>query len=160
MARKGSYRFKGIEQVQRNLRAQLEKYKKVSISGLIKCAILIRRDMDNKPPLIPVDDGNLRNSWFVTAGSRTPTQGGEFQGVDAGSMGAQHSKVLASAKTRALSHKDPLVIIGFSAIYAGWVHERNWKLGKRPGSGPKFMESAMKRNVGPILSILANEMKK
>jgi hypothetical protein len=47
------------------------------------------------------------------------------------------------------------VIIGFSANYAVFVHEMlgavNWN---REGSGPKFLEAAIKRNAVIILGII------
>jgi hypothetical protein len=39
--------------------------KGASMKGLVLCAMQIRYDMDKTPPLIPMDTGNLRSSWFV-----------------------------------------------------------------------------------------------
>ena len=60
--------LKGIDNVMRNLNKEVAKMKIKSLAGLIRAAALIRVDMDKTPPLIPVDTGNLRNSWFVTTG--------------------------------------------------------------------------------------------
>ena len=35
------------------------------MKGLIRGAIIIRQAMDHIPPLIPIDTGNLRDSWFT-----------------------------------------------------------------------------------------------
>ncbi len=58
----------GIDNVMRNINRQVAKIKVKSAAGLIKAAALVRRDMDMTPPLIPIDTGNLRSSWFVTSG--------------------------------------------------------------------------------------------
>lgn len=51
------------------------------------------------------------------------------------------------------------IIFGFSANYAAYVHEnmtaQNWN---RPGSGPKFLEAAIKRNTYKILLIIRGKM--
>jgi hypothetical protein len=60
---------------------------------------------------------------------------------------------------------------GFSANYAMYVHERvegapwgdgvvgdiNWN---EPGSGPKFLEAAIKRNIDKILIIMGEEIQR
>jgi len=56
----------GFENVMRNLNAEIAKIQGRSMVGLIKGSIIIRRDMEQTPPLIPVDKGNLRASWFTS----------------------------------------------------------------------------------------------
>lgn len=56
----------GLRQVQMNLNREILKIKAGSMAGLIEAAVIIRRDMDKTPPVIPVDTGNLRQSWFTT----------------------------------------------------------------------------------------------
>lgn len=119
--------IRGIREVSRNLGAQIGKHRHVTMRGLLRAASLIRRDMDKTPPLIPVDTGNLRASWYSLPGR------------------------IGGA---------PFVQIGFTADYAVYVHEMDWKKGKRPGSGPKFFESALKRNKERILAIIAEEARK
>lgn len=75
MAGKGGVKgLKGIDNVMRNLNKELAKMKVKSLAGLLQAAAIIRVDMDKTPPLIPIDTGNLRNSWFVTSGT-TPKLG-------------------------------------------------------------------------------------
>lgn len=55
----------------------------------------------------------------------------------------------------------PVIVMGFSANYALYVHERmdpdiNWT---RKHSGPKFFEYAVKRNTKKVLEIIGNEAK-
>lgn len=73
--------------------------------------------------------------------------------VDTGNLRASWS--VSSGMTK----EGPWVLMGFSAGYALWVHERDWKLGKRPGSGPKFFESAIKRNKDKMLKMIAGTMR-
>ena len=54
----------------------------------------------------------------------------------------------------------PSIIFGFSANYAVYVHENlepdiDWK---RPGSGPKFLEYALKRNAPLIIKTIKNNI--
>lgn len=62
----GGAEIKGFEEVMKNLNAEIAKIKGVTMNGLIQSSILIRRDMEFTPPLIPIDLGNLRASWFTT----------------------------------------------------------------------------------------------
>ena len=125
-------KIKGFDKVLSNLNKEINGMKLRSARGLMESAAFIRRDMEKTPPLIPLDTGNLRASWFIT-------------------------------RFRML--KGIGLIMGFSANYALVVHERMegapwgdtvvgdvaWK---RPGSGPKFFEAALKRNHKEILNIL------
>ena len=52
----------GMRTVMDNLNRELLKIKARSMKGLIESAIIIRRDMEKTPPLIPLDTGNLRAS--------------------------------------------------------------------------------------------------
>ncbi len=119
--------IKGMDIVLSNLNKEIVKMKANSIVGLLNAAGFIRRDMEKTPPLIPVDFGNLRGSWFTTFFT---------------------SQGLA------------VVVIGFNANYALFVHEMvdgsiDWK---RPNSGPKFLEAALNRNKTEILALIAKEI--
>jgi hypothetical protein len=128
--------IKGIDKVMRNLNGQLGRMHRQSLNGMRESTIMIRADMEKTPPLVPVGKsrkgyvgGNLRASWFT-----------EFVKKAKGAWGA---------------------VFGFSANYAYFVHENldpgvQWN---RPGSGPKFLEAALKRNFKKILKILGDSMK-
>lgn len=60
--------LQGLENVVRNLNREIKAIEGRSMAGLIRAAILVRRDMDETPPLIPVDKGFLRGSWFTNPG--------------------------------------------------------------------------------------------
>jgi hypothetical protein len=137
----------GIAKVTKNIRRELSKIKNYGEAGLIEAAIVIRRDMDITPPVIPVDTGNLRASWFITSSSGVVQAG-------RGDTGA-----ISSAASRSRSSRKPLVIMGFSASYSVFVHEANYKQGKRPGSGPKFFEASLKRNAPLVVQLIKRSIK-
>lgn len=158
----------GTEKVMRNLNREIAKIKGRTTAGLIEASIVIRRDMDARPPLIPVDFGNLRASWFTTTGKVNPEVGGNFKGEDSGKLTSDHNKVLTNAAGKAKVIPHPILIMGFSAAYSGVVHEslktsvlpgKDKAKKRRPGSGPKFFESAIKRNHKTVLNIIAKNVK-
>ena len=57
-------KVKGLDKIGKNLNKKVNEYEKTSMAGLIKAVIYIRREMDLTPPLIPIDFGNLRGSFF------------------------------------------------------------------------------------------------
>lgn len=128
----------------RNLNHEVTKIKGRSMQGLIRATIPIRQSMDRTPPKVPIDTGNLRASWFVVTGTETE-QGSSpnFTGDDAGERASDHRNATSQAQSKAAGK--PLVVIGLSANYAGTVHETPKKY-RRPGSGAKFLESAITEN--------------
>ena len=130
----------GLDQLNRNLNKELERNKLQSLSGFTRVGGLINREVMTVSPTVPLDTGNLRGSWFV-----------EF---------------MTDMVTRNVGMR-----FGFSANYAFYVHERvegaawgegtvgrvNWN---EPGSGPKFLEAAIKRNTEKIMQIMQEEMRR
>jgi hypothetical protein len=119
--------------------------------------------MDTESPTIPVDTGNLRQSWFVTTSKgNVDGQNPEFKGKDAGKMHTQHSSVVPNMQALATAKGNknkPLLIMGFSANYATFVHENVGANFQRPGAGAKFFESAIKNHEGEILGVIKKEAK-
>jgi len=145
----------GVDNVMKNLNKKLSKIKIKSTAGLIEAAIVIRRDMDMTPPLIPVDFGNLRASWFITSGTVTKSAP-QFKGDDSSKLTADHSSIVSEAASKAKAIPRPLVIMGFSAGYSRAVENMdNFKDPHRPNSGPKFFLSSIKRNAGKVTKIVA-----
>lgn len=139
MARQYSNRKSGIiglDQLNKNLNKELEKNKLQSLNGFTRIGILLKREVMTVSPTVPLDTGNLRGSWFT-----------EF---------------MTDIVTRNTGMR-----FGFSANYARYVHEMmddtfgaadegiNWN---EPGSGPKFLEAAMKRNQDRMLLIMKEEI--
>ncbi len=125
MAKK-KIKISGFGKVRKNLQKALQKMEKGSMEGMLNAAIDIRRDMEVTPPIIPVDLGNLRASWFTNS----------FR-----------------------TFKGPGVIMGFNANYAAAIHEKVDADFKRPGSGAKFFEKALKRNKKNILLTIGKNSK-
>lgn len=147
----------GVENVMRNLNREIKKLRGRSMAGLIKGAIIIVRDMDKTPPLIPVDLGNLRASRFIVSalGNKGVSTSG-FKGKDKGEMKAQHSSVTSKLQTKVSGSPEPLVAFGLSANYAAAVEEnKDPKVWNREGSGRAFMQSSIKRNQGKVLLEIA-----
>ena len=122
--------IKGMDVVLRNLNREIDALELRSKAGLIEAAILIRVGMDSTPPLIPIDTGNLRASWF-TASFELNGQIGIVLGFNANYAIFVHEMMDNSGK------------------------KINWS---RPGSGPKFFEAALKRNKENVLNILKRNM--
>ncbi len=118
--------LKGMEAVMTNLNAAILKIEAGSMKGLIESAIIIRRDMEKTPPLIPVDTGNLRASWF-TSPIKVTGMPGLLIGFNANYAIFVHEMVGDEGK------------------------QINWN---RPGSGPKFFEQALTRNTKLILQTI------
>lgn len=62
---KSGAKLEGIDKVLRNINKEFVRIKGRSLKGLIRAAAHVRRDMDHTPPLIPVDTGNLRASYYT-----------------------------------------------------------------------------------------------
>jgi len=117
--------IKGMDVVLSRLNKEITAIKDRTMVGLMEAAILIRRDMDETPPLIPVDTGNLRQSWFVET-FRSSTVWGLIMGFSANYAVFVHEML---GKTKKI----------------------NWS---RPGSGPKFFEASLKRNEQQVLETI------
>lgn len=62
-------KLSGVQEVLFNLGRELRKIKNKSTTGLVIAANIVRTDMDVTPPLIPVDTGALRASWYADLGT-------------------------------------------------------------------------------------------
>ncbi len=122
--------IKGFDKVLSNLNKEIKRIEGASMKGLVLAAIAIRRDMDRTPPLIPVDTGNLRASWFTSPISIMATR-------------KQALLIGFSANYSLFVHEmlDPSI---------------NWS---RQNSGPKFFEYAIKRNKDLVIQIIQNNVK-
>jgi len=151
----------GLETVLKNLNQEIKEIKNKSLRGMIRSAILIRRHMEFNSPTIPVDTGNLRASWFILTNLTGIEEGEnpEFKGEKAPEMALQHSKTIERYRTALSVKKEPALLMGFTANYAFYVHEATHKEFKRPESGAKFLESALKANYNNILKIIREEAK-
>lgn len=157
--------WKGLPTVLRNLSKQLDKIEGGSLEGLIKSAAYIKGSVDVFSPLIPVDTGNLRASWFVVTNKGSVVDGrnplfvmGDKGDRDVGKLLSGHTSTV-NFVSRKIQGKNPTVGLGFSAYYAVHVHENFSDTFHRPDSGPLFLESAIKNSAKQILAIVRSEAK-
>lgn len=158
MAKRGRKKVSGVNKVVRELNKEISKIEGRTLKGLIRAGVIVIRDMEKTSPKVPVDWGNLRASRFMVT-SKGATQSGRSPNFknDSGDMAAQHSQVVEQSKSWAQAIGRPVIILGFSANYAWYVHEAVDKTFKRPGSGAKFLESALDRNRKQILDMIRQE---
>jgi hypothetical protein len=130
----------GLDQVLHKLKQETDKIPGKTLKGLIQAGIIVRRDMEKTSPIIPVDTGNLRSSFFLVTSTGEVVQG-------------------ANPGLPSMQNNGPYVALGFSANYAAKVHEAVNVKFQRPDSGPKFLESALDRNITDIINIIAKEAK-
>lgn len=149
-------RLEGTENIMRNLQHAADKIEgKLTMKGLIEAGIIIRRDMD---PLIPIDTGNLRASWF-TVTAHTNTGEGRFKGENAAQEKSRHEQAKAAGKALATAHRKPIMLMGFSASYAIPVHERPGVTFRKKSAEPKFFEKSLNRTKDQVLHTLQQNAK-
>lgn len=149
----------GLDQVVSNLNKELEEIENRSMKGLIMAAAHVRNQTEKTPPLTPVDLGNLRSSWFVVTAKSVPVGSGihKFKGPKAAQLSTDHSSTVGEGQGIVASQsteKKKFLMMGYSANYALWVHEMLGANFKRPGAGPKWLESAIKTNSKKIVQIV------
>jgi len=150
-----------------------------SLAGLLKCAALIRNETEHGDVKTPRRTGNLINSWFVVSGrgriiagggkKHRAEAGGPFSGPDGARVAGEHSAMLSDMEKRAMSNAKsndgPVVIMGYSAFYALYVHEMHGtESGKeihwtRKGSGPSWFYKALIKQEPNMLKIIADNVK-
>lgn len=152
--------LKGLNKVLKNLNKEIEGVKNKSLKGLISSAILVRRDMEKKFPVIPVDFGNLRASWFIVTsrGKKVSGFSPNFTGEKSGVMISNHTETISDTELL-VKGKQPAVGMGFSANYAWYVHENVGQNFQKPGSGAKFFQGSLNRNKKEILNTIVKEAK-
>ena len=132
-------RISGCGHIIRNLNLKIAQIQGASVKGLVMAGMYIQKQMDTIPPLVPVDTGALRSSFSITPKLERP----ERPAVEIGWPDTEIERNGTSVKQ-----------------YAAYVHEMtippyenvNWS---RPGSGPKFFETALKRNERTIVDIVS-----
>lgn len=155
--RRGKKGLIGIDTVNDNLNRALKDIKNKSLLGMVEASILIRTDMDDTSPKVPIDLGNLNASWFTTSNMGGGSDKG-FKGKKAAEMAIERSAIIVEMKAVVKAQKEPTLIMGFSANYAAPVHEMVGVNFKRPGSGAKFFQSALARNTKQIIRIMKDSV--
>jgi hypothetical protein len=165
-------RVKGLEKVVSNLNKEIVNITQRTMSGLIKAAAHVRRSTEDTAPVTPVDLGNLRASWFVVTSNSIPVgQGPTFKGYQASKLTGEHTMTVAEAQEIIVAKSGTRIkflMMGYSANYALFVHEMigadfkrvKKKKNKATGevkllpSGPKWLETAIKRETPRIIQII------
>lgn len=147
----------GTRQVLHNLNREVQKIKNRSMAGLIEAAIFIRRESE---PLTPVDLGNLRASFFIVSSSGGGEAGTNpsFTGDNTAELASAHAATVAHATSIVSGKKIPIVVLGYGANYAVFVHEDLEMKFKRPGAQAKFLESVIKANEDKIVQIIGDRI--
>ena len=165
----------GLDEVLQNMNKQVEQIEGVTLKGLYRASIPIRKTAQD---LCPVVTGNLKASAY-TVTSRGNVQAGKsptFKGDNASEMSSHHSSSVDERQYAVGDDKNPTVEVGFTAVYAASVHENPnagqtpeseayTKTGKqiastKPKGQWKFLEEALKRNENDILDVIQREAKK
>lgn len=160
--------FKGGKEIKNRLLQERKDMQKKVHQGMLDAAIMVRRDMEKRPPVTPVDLGNLKASFYIVTfkSDRRAAGSGKFKEVNKegklvrpkgfkSKMESQYASSISNAKNRAASASKLTLIMGYAANYSIWVHEMppttNWS---KPMSGPKWFESALKRNRKDMLTAI------
>lgn len=174
LGRKPMSRVPGLNEAVNQINIKIAKTKMYTLQGMIEAAKFIRRETETKPPVTPVDKGNLKASWFTVSsnGIEPDVEGksGNFVRnprvkMKVKDFKAAHTNAIESAKAEVESHKviGPMVIMGYSAPYALFVHEMEYTRPgvqwSRKGSGGKWLEAAFKRNKNKIVDLITEKAK-
>jgi len=167
--------FKGLKEITEALNKQMNVIDEYSTAGLIRASIIIQRAVDKETPKIPIDTSNLRASFFRVINKKNKVKSSPaFKGNDSGEMSSNHEKVLAESQGIINTYRDPALMLGFSANYAGYVHENiaaNFQKGNpsamskarrkggRPGAGAKFLETKLNAHKQDILKEIGKSAK-
>ena len=163
-------KWKGLGNIKKNIDRVMVKVEGESLAGLIEAYRIVKKDAEN---LAPVDTKNLKSSSFLLWG------GGKTAGVSGGDTSAKfrdlgrnrkpqkgvirkreldHKRAIQSIKSERARTKNPFAVVGFSARYAIFVHER---LGNRHIKGQaKFLEHAVNMNKSKIKTIMKKHVKR
>jgi hypothetical protein len=142
----------------KNLNKEIKGIEGRTMKGMIEAILPIRHDMEHTPPLIPVDTGNLRSSFFTVTSEGSVSHGmsPSFKGKDSTKLTSNHAtiKTTVAGRAKAAARKGPVVALGFSANYALAIHEGCGRHFRRPGAGAGFFIQAIKRNKGNVLDAI------
>jgi hypothetical protein len=169
--------LKGLDDVMKNLNKEIQKIEGRTTAGLIAASIIIQRASVKENPRVPVDTSNLEHSFFRVIDKRSLGTNKGFKGEDAGKMESDHARAISEAVEMSLTFPGPLLVLGYSANYALWVHENteadftsarliyDKKTHKakikerRPEAGAKFLEAHVNGKKSEIIQIIRDYAK-
>lgn len=160
------YTIKGVDTVMKNLDKKISSFQKnITSAGFIRVAMEIHRRVDTDTPLVPVDTGNLRASYFAFV---QDSQGSESSfSSTAGTKKDVKQEILQQQQANKSKAKSMLkklaknggMVFGFAANYAIPVHENHTANWKRPGAGSNYFLAHLKAAKGTIIKILKDSAK-
>lgn len=167
-SRRGS--LNGLDNVLKNLDREIQKIENGTLRGLVRAGLLIRREAQLMAPVVT---GNLRASAYVATSKQKIAAGGspKFRGKESTKRGENHNQAIQSARNELPSQGKAVVRIGFSAVYAHYIHEIP-SAGQKGGMNHpkkamqfsevgqwKFLQKAIMLNQRKILDLIIKEAK-
>lgn len=175
----------GLHEAVKSLNEKASSLSEGALSGLIQGALLIRREAQKNTPVVT---GNLRNSAYVQSSKGTVGLPAGFKGKDAANEYSRYAKSVMHSASEISGSKVPMVVVGFTASYAPFVHEnpragitggkspkgvsydpknKKWR-GKRVSQrirfstvgGYKFLERAVKDNIDRVIQLIVDGVKR
>ena len=158
MAKKKKFKIKGMKKLMRNFNTEVQGIQGRSLAGMINAVIIVQRDSYEG---VPIDLSNLAHSWFSvtykTKGNVTPDLG-SFKGEEASAMRSEHQNVIQALEqfaSRVGSASAPVMIYGYTANYAAWVHENNADAKfKRPKAHARWFYLSIQRKRSEMLEAI------
>ena len=151
-----------------NFNREAQGIKGRSLKGLIMAAAKVRKETESKYPMTPLDYGNLKASYFVVTGKgkekndeyNTGFKDNPEAKLTASQLRSEHNDTIMECTGIVQANeanKGKFIIFGYSANYALFVHEmqeKNFTVKKGRSPGPKWFETAFKRNSAKMLQII------
>ena len=163
-------KLRGLNTVVKNLGKRIDQAENLTLDGLVEGARYIYQQTESTPPITPVDTGALRASWFIYSNRGDETGPTRSRGPSRRSKSARKRKkaeILKSSRTEEIAeaknilgkYNDLVVVAGYAAPYAAYVHEGIGGKGEitrwsRPGSGKWWFLKAFKMSRNHIMKIL------
>lgn len=158
------WELKGLDAVMKEINDQVDQIAGRTNAGLIEAVMFLHDKMQKEDPVIPIDTGYLRSSFFmVTANTKSVTPpagttiktgvGSKTKTMKANLSSVNKAIVPTIQKSKGTKASKMYIAFGFSANYAIYVHENVGANFKSP-TGPKFFEAHIKRNKDAVLKII------
>lgn len=153
-----SFDLKNMKKFMRNFNDEIQRMRGRTHKGLINAAIVLQREAE---PMTPLDIGNLRASWFVVSyKSGQESDQPQFEGEESSEMTSHHQNVMRHAQglaARFASPTRPVVLYGYSANYAPFVHENVGASFGRPTARARWLFAALQRSKARMLEEIRKE---
>lgn len=144
-----------MDSVLRELNKQASKIQRGSLDGLVEAGLFVK---NRALPQTPIDLGNLRSSGYVVWSKGEKGSSGDFNGDPklVSKLARNHATSKIQNQAAVTGNSKPSVRIGFSAFYAGFVHEinKNYNVGNW-----KYLQNVLEQDGKKILAIIQKRAK-